>query len=336
MLLNRISYILTLLCNSTCTYCYEGVPTENRQLSNLSIDKFTRLVKGIPKADNWILEFIGGEPSLYNGWKYLYNVIKELSPNKIMIFTNGIILNPQMLNFVNHFHDKVEMRIQYNTSDISVVNAFKNAGCKIYEHIIIDKCFINSKKLNSLLHVNDGVIFILSEYRGLSDDLNYNDIIKYGEFIIKNNLVYKSGLKYLASLIDGKFGNSSACSTCMPYYEEIAIRPDNLIVPCSRWSHGSGVTSLSVDTDINTLMSEVKQQSILFSNVRNVTKINDNVDCKNCILYTQCNPCKINIGDEKIINENLFKSEKKCEYERMMFSSQLELYRLWKEVSVEH
>lgn len=97
---------LTNKCNLHCTHCYaESSPTSN-SCNILSVKDWKQIIADGVKLHCQSISFIGGEPLLHPSIKALAQYARENGYNIIEIYTNGLLLNDELITFAksNNLH----------------------------------------------------------------------------------------------------------------------------------------------------------------------------------------------------------------------------------------
>lgn len=113
-------------CNSDCVYCCEGISNKRNEKILLNYDKrcriFSKIIAEIKHRDlineKTSLALGGGEITISPNKNLLYNIVRDMSDNPIMIFTNGFIYDEEILNILS-------------TCDNSVIMCDLDAGTRI-------------------------------------------------------------------------------------------------------------------------------------------------------------------------------------------------------------
>lgn len=91
---------VTKKCNLKCSYCYEGIEKENRELAVDKIPAVIEFIQQMGKSEEYItVNFHGGEPLLNT--KVIFEICRQLKVWDKMIYysltTNGILLEKPIL-----------------------------------------------------------------------------------------------------------------------------------------------------------------------------------------------------------------------------------------------
>lgn len=319
-MLSRITLILNNSCNVNCHYCYETHECNPKELKLSSIESFISIVyDNYTFEDNCILEILGGEPSLYSKWKDLISIINKLDFKRIVIFTNGIKYIPE-LKYINQINRDLRIKIAKNNSELEIANMYKHDGLKVDEYFIVSKRNIND--------IPDDCDIILCEYIGDETiDLDYDDVYKLSYKKLIKNDASNLGLFYLSKAVVGDFYFNPR-NTCLPYIEEIAIRYDDKIVPCSRCNH----MEIGIDLYSDDIFVKIKEESASLANINTIGISETGENCFSCPLKYTCHPCLMIKGDTVYNNSGLIHSAKKCQHEKDVCRAQLDALRDYKKL----
>lgn len=154
-----VHYGITLNCNLKCKYCIRIAKEELESdvfefLSEL--DKFYELNKR-----KIILRISGGEPLLSKNFKILLlESIKKDYINEIEIFTNGTLLNDDLISLINILNSSKHIRL-YNTIHISqlnydqinsIISQVNKLKCEVIRLFIVDyKTALSSEEVIKIL-----------------------------------------------------------------------------------------------------------------------------------------------------------------------------------------
>lgn len=95
---------VTNRCNLLCKHCY----IDNRDLSELSIDEITTVLKEFEEMQGLRVIITGGEPLLYTRFKKLNNILPKFSVRKLLL-SNGLLLNKAIIEELNF--DEIQISI---------------------------------------------------------------------------------------------------------------------------------------------------------------------------------------------------------------------------------
>jgi uncharacterized protein len=280
----NITLIITENCNLKCSYCYVNHENKSCMDKKTINDTFIFIEKMlIEEQDSQInIDIFGGEPLLE--WNIVKDIlikikeINELYDHKIhsMIFTNGTLLNDEILNFCKDLrfckfsisldgckdcHD--ECRV-YNDNSGSFDDTFESI--KLYSKIYNKKNHDLGKTMispSNTKYMMDNVKFAIKNNINrvsmgiVRDDIWNDDDIKTFEqklyelkdFYIKN---IDSGLWldiFSLTIIDGRHKKDRYCGAGRNMF---AITPSGDIYPCQRFYNNRSPYKLGhVSTGIN-------------------------------------------------------------------------------------
>lgn len=319
-MLGRVTIILNDVCNSMCDYCYENRESVSlEEVKPSSITYFLGFVyNNFTIAHDCILEIIGGEPSLYNMWRDVVSIINNSKFNRVKVFTNGKIYIPELKDIIV---DDTEIKIALNNSNSNIVEKYKRDGLQVTEYFILNK-----KNLHQRPHDKP---FLFTEYTNNAEsDLSYDDVYHLTTDILVSGETVDQRLFYVSKAMVGDmmFGSNSGC---FPFVEEIAIRYDDKVVPCSRCK---GIP-IELDLYSPNLYTEIREMAHKLVNIDVLGKTNGDLNCLECPLQGACQPCLMIKNDTLMTDRGLIHSFNKCEYERMICKAQLDAYQDFKKGS---
>lgn len=291
----NIVMILTEECNLNCTYCY--VKDNPLKMSYETIDKTLEWSKSfiptLKEDEHVLLNLFGGEALVAkNELKYIIeqtNLIEKEYPDKIKctIYSNGILINDEILNFVDPYRHFVHFN-------------FSLDGCKTAH----DMCRVDHAGRGSFDRVLKGIRKYAQKYG--SDRLSIRSMIspqnvpyllesaefmrtegisRFGLSIIRDNIwsdedlvLYEKELMKLAdyfiehideglfydifaiSLLDVKYSSRNYCSAGVTKF---AVTPTGDIYPCQRFYNNRSPFKIG---DVFNGIDENNRWTIFFKN----------------------------------------------------------------------
>lgn len=111
---NHFIIELTDRCNLSCLHCYRD--SGSRLSNSLNIDKLTNILSQLYQGGIRSIEFTGGEPLMYYGFK---DIIKKAAEyfNVIGILSNGWFLDEQLGEFLSDYKEKIFVQIDLDGPD---------------------------------------------------------------------------------------------------------------------------------------------------------------------------------------------------------------------------
>lgn len=184
-------------CNLACAYCYVNAEKRGRKMNEAVWKAFETKIKRIidksPNLRTLTLKLAGGEPLLtFKEWKiYIERIIAYAReyPIKIniQILTNGTIITPAILNFIEKYNVGVGLSIDGYESAHDETRHFHN-GNGSFSKVI--------ETLNILRR--HGVMPYITTVVGAK---NANNLIELSEFLISEDLPFRFSLEK-GSLVD--------------------------------------------------------------------------------------------------------------------------------------
>lgn len=196
---NRVNIILTHRCNLNCKHCYMNASySTNEDYDKIFLDTKNLLNKLINNGINEVM-FTGGECTTYPYIIELVKYTKEIGFRKVDIFTNGMILNKELLNKVDTCYLSID-GLEHNHNFIrGNPFAFKNL-LRTLDYLreidkitylqftannqnINDLCELSKLLLNYLNVRKVKIVNISNEGRAINSDLQSIDLLKIKEII---------------------------------------------------------------------------------------------------------------------------------------------------------
>lgn len=112
---------LTDKCNLSCLHCYRD--SSNKLSNSLNMEKLTNILSQLYKGGIRSIEFTGGEPLMYNGFKDILKKAAEYF-GVIGILSNGWFLDEQLGEFLSDYKERIFVQIDLDGPD-----------AKIHEHL---------------------------------------------------------------------------------------------------------------------------------------------------------------------------------------------------------
>lgn len=341
----RLSLILNNKCNLKCSYCFQH--DEFRHDITLSDDNIVKVCEFVRKYGNvkdkkLELTIIGGEPSLYSKFDTLYEILyNELVMHGftfsiVRVFTNGIVVNREMIEFmlkIKHHSSILNIYITKNLiSDLpdrfcdnlnskidETTSMYRSYGLSVYHQYVFTKTNVDKYReiLDHALIDND--VKIEFGYPCV-DDLDDRDfhhmIITFLDFIQTRDDISYDFVERVGMIIPSDSSDyvRDKDVMCDPIKGELSISPLGYIIPC--------VKCLDIESEFN----EYHVDAIC----ANPDKLNDDniqrwisyedvnesgYKCNECPMKHYCNPCRLllDIIDRK--HSNIKHSNHKCQRE---------------------
>ncbi|BBE31794.1 hypothetical protein OSSY52_19350 [Tepiditoga spiralis] len=304
---SKYSYIIKNLfieftnrCNLECKFCNEDDEVVFRKTGCkkwklkgeiIDIDKILDIISQAKKLGCESLYLIGGEPFMFiNKIKKITNYSHSIGINNITIFTNGTILDDNILAFLKK--NNVNLIVQILGSSDNVYKAItkkEKLASKIYDNVIsLAKNNINYSLSILINSFNENEIEeIIKKYNSVIDrtkiriDYIYpNKSNKYHSEKYKELMYSKEKTLSKISLI--QFLTNRYKHNC--YGNQIAITGDGEVIPCIM-SRKLVLGNIRENKLVNILRN---------SNYKELYKLTkDKIDkCKNCELRYGCFDCR--------------------------------------------
>ena len=116
---------LTYKCNLKCKHCYIEGGLDRKEVMNF--ERAIELLNGLHKYGVSVIEFTGGEPTLYDGFNDLLIHATELF-DFVWVVTNGTLLTEQTLETLSKRPDKIAIQVDLHGSDADYVDWFTGSS----------------------------------------------------------------------------------------------------------------------------------------------------------------------------------------------------------------
>lgn len=298
---------ITQMCNSRCIHCYEGA--EHKEVKEcLSFDEWEKVICELNSIGCKNIQFIGGEPTIYEKLPELVEFASDIGINKISIFTNLQNINERLFDsIVNnkvdiHFsiygscgdtHDKItQINGSFKTMIYNVERLLKKK-VSITAHVVIMKENENEK---------DKIYELLSKI-GIKA-IRYDEIRKVYGGNQEDHLVKKSNLNmYKPNFFadENWFNRAFYYNTC--WYGKCVISTNGDIYPCE-FERNILYGNIRKDSLSNILKNETTKKSWQW----NFSMVNF---CKDCEFRFACRDCRPLAYAE---NGNMAEKNPRCKY----------------------
>lgn len=208
MMINKIFFDITRLCNANCKYCFtnSGIMKDERELSN---DEILKVFNEIKKNKINKVSIGGGEP-------FLKDIVKIISRNKdiqISITTNGTILNDDIIECLQK---SPNVKVTISLDSLSNINS-NNVRVGINVENIINN------------------LILLSEYKEIIDKVSIRTTIsKYNAEDVFDiiNFCEEHGIKNLKVNSTNALGRAKENMDIMVPFNKFMELLDDILVYC--------------------------------------------------------------------------------------------------------
>lgn len=322
--LKKLIILLTTSCNLRCRYCYlnYGNYDKEEKIQNIDVDKakiaIDMLLSDFPEGIGFI-QFFGGEPLVAFGeMREIYNYIKQvfternLNLPKFGMVTNGLLLNNQIIDFLNQnkfsvtisvdgdmeIHNKVRIKTDHSDSFKHIkekMQAFsENVSFPLFyemtlnrEHILLYsegkiKDWLNAIKA---LGFKSGIVGVVEFSRDQTLDFRLED-----RSVLEK--IYRELVDYFFMELqkeDPQFYNLDVCKlvwmllrkdlsdvSCAAGIYQFTLSAEGNFYPCPKFA------------DCNTKVGSVTGQKIETEGMRTLIKEDEKEQCRNCWLHYLC------------------------------------------------
>lgn len=318
-----IIFRMTSACNLNCTYCYDRLNHDVRQLENeIFNSKISEIVSNISKIwenknEKCEIIFHGGEPLIIDAVNYerLINNIKSTYSNvKFSIQTNGTLLNDEYLTIFKRYNVHIGISLDGYDEESNKYRIYKN-GKNSFNDVIKKIELLNNEGINF------GVIMTLNNSVVGNEEKLYNFIKKYK---IKCNIrpVFQTTKSEIAYMKEEEYYlffknlfniwiNDKEAKVKFMQIKEIGDEFIKVLEPfyntksCSTSGNCfENFISLDVDGNLYSCNRTYRVKDFFYGNLRELTKeelenkikekINmrkqfiDNEKCNKCKLFSEC------------------------------------------------
>lgn len=303
-----VSFEMTHRCNLNCIHCCidaDGINSNKKDLPTEDVENI--LNKMIYwKPINIMLS--GGEPMLRKDFSYLLKYLRNNYSGKIIIATNGTLINKDNVNILCRCSDQIDISLDgVNEESCALVRGKGVFGKVIHNiHLLQDTGF---KKITLSMAVGDKNEYLEEEFKSLNNALGTTPIIRHFSPVgrgKKNQSIFSDfgGDKvyipadFLCENYNEKFGVSS----CAAGKRELFIAYDGTIYPCPSFIKPECIMGNALKIDS---LSFVTNNDITTQTCESVDLLNpkNNGKCKDCDLNLFCWTCPG--AREDFINKSL-------------------------------
>ncbi|MCL2797495.1 MAG: radical SAM protein [Firmicutes bacterium] len=312
----RLSHVwleLAERCNEKCIHCYVEAVGQARAVDTLAKEKWKTLLAELSSTGCKSVQFIGGEPLLFDGVYELLEYAKILDFESIALFTNAVLLNEERVQFLkkNGIHVSVSL-YGHNAEIHDAITQIQGSFDKTVENLKILKHYGVPVSISVIImqQNQDYVTEIKSFIKSMGFKYNGYDVIRpliggpqqahipTSRRIINSCFIKKAGFR-----ADKKFfENALSNNTC--WSGKFAITSSGKVIPCifSR----------------NLLIGDVNEQSIAdilnsdeLSKYWKLTKesVKECSDCEYRFCCKDCRPLGMSVKGD------LFGKSNRCAYD---------------------
>lgn len=346
--ITEYTVILTEDCNLRCSYCYVNKdPIKMNEKTAAQTIKF--ICNNANLYGNSRIDLFGGEPLLNQEMMYYFiketNSYNETHKNKITItiFTNGILLNQDILNFTKKYdhvsysmsqdgcqqcHDKSRKYADGTGSFNDVIKA-SNEYEYVYGCELIKKFMISPDNMeylpDSIHYMLDNHIYRMSLSIIRDDIWNEENIAKLKEILYICADLYMANIDKLwidlfaIPVIDYTYSSTRYCSAGRSM---VGISPDGGIYPCQRFYNID--RSVYRIGDVFKGINNEDKNYLLFSNFRVDRNL---LECKKCDTFKSFNCTGQCMAACYSVNKTIFKLiPSVCNVLKLLYEVSNEIY----------
>ncbi|MDT3426464.1 radical SAM protein with 4Fe4S-binding SPASM domain [Paenibacillus forsythiae] len=279
---------VTTKCNLTCKHCYRSSSpsiTENE----IPLDKVLSTLQEMYDVGGRFVEITGGEPFIHSGIKEILKYAADKF-NFVAILTNGTMVTPQIMDFLEPYKDKVIWSIsldsckeEYHDQFRGLKGAFKRTTNTIKQ--LTDRGFTvrtsMTMTLDNLDHFIDTLNFVKDDLK--STFFGYSYVLNYGrgkeipfhpnpaqvqEMLAIDKYTEKEELSFFVNKVSAERSNQlkKTMINCGAGWRTIAIGPNGNVRPCVMMDESFITLGNIYDNKINEIMDE--QITPFFHNIR--------------------------------------------------------------------
>ena len=302
---------LTDRCNLNCVHCYGefGCPKENKG-EELTIEQWKKIIKQLKNHDCNSVQFIGGEPLIYEGFNQLLEYTYNIGIQNITVFTNATLIDDERVKLFKKYNVKIRISVyganqKVHDSVTGVKGSFKRNAEALRN---LKQNQIDASIAIVIMHENEGELENLEKYiKKIGYDYTGYDVIRKNNYLQENKhsitnydiLKYKYIYKPEFYTSEKSFINNHYKNPC--WNNKIDICSNGDVIPCI----------FSRDEIIGNVVNDTLEE--IFEKAKKYWTITkENIDvCKDCEYRYCCYDCR---PLAKGINGNIYSHYPRCCY----------------------
>ena len=341
-----ITFIVTEDCNLRCKYCYITHKTSNKRMKFETAKKFIDyiLTADIERADDVIIDFIGGEPMIEMKLvdqisDYFKKRAYELNipwawRYRLNFSTNGVNYNsPEVQAYIKKNKGKISIGMSIDGTkekhDLNRVFPDNSGSYEIIEKNIplwisqfspstkmtfasADLKFLKESVIDLWKHGVTEVLanVVFEDVWQDGDDLLFEQQLKdLADYILENELFDKCYCTFFSETIGGYMSEDARDIAYCGAGKMIALGPDGKLYPCMRYkdyslNHHEERLVGTIDTGIN--------MDLVRAFMASSTRFQDDEECFRCPVASGCAQCQGFNYDEADTSTNFQRAKYIC------------------------
>lgn len=315
---------ITSNCNIRCKHCYMSAGKVN--MNQLAYDDIVSFIESLDlNRVSKDIVVTGGEPLLHQDFDKIVTYLKSKS-FKIILFTNGLLINAANIESINNFVDSVQISLEGISSDSFEYVRGKNTYNKFKKTVAILKQY-NLKTTFAITVLDDTLADLEKNLITFLQELDYDNIeIRLNDDLEKKGYAVALGennfsnikenkkrvAKIIQSLVQHGFYHESTAGKCKRFTNcgigaAIVVSSDGNIYPCNEYNQQT-THNIAVKSSYLNIIND-------FDDLNRSTSINNIAKCKVCdIKYLCSGGCRV-----KSLNENGSMLDSICNKEETFF-----------------
>ncbi|OME05861.1 hypothetical protein BSK64_13355 [Paenibacillus odorifer] len=316
--IKSLYYSVTGKCNLNCSFCSMSSGTDISTEEDLTLDEIRYiLIPKILEVNPKMIILTGGEPFVRRDVLDILKAFKNsFGKERILIQTNGLLLNEARINILTQYVGAVE---------ISIENIFENEKTfirmeQIFNALVENNCglkfsFVINKRTAKYLpraidltnRFNAACLlrFVSDVGRAASNSERMSYIEKIDIYINLLNFICENNY-FSDSVTDIFFCSVQAKTECGGYGRTLGIHADGNIFMCSNlWDPDFEVGNIRRDScnEIVSNLDQIKRNE----NIQNLFLVNKRKKCNECeIQYFCTGPCAAEIIEKEKKSEDIY------------------------------
>ncbi|MBR3382687.1 MAG: PqqD family peptide modification chaperone [Clostridia bacterium] len=301
---------LTNMCNIRCLHCYGdfGIPDKK---ATLSFGEAKSILGQLRKIGVDIVELTGGDVTVHPQFhEILYNALSA-GFKKVVVLTNGILLNSRVFDLANQFRDRIIFQIDLQSLDDEYIHWFtgaKNTVERIKSNIVelvergVYVRVVTTATKKNLLELDNiakwayevgakeyAVTTVVSLGRAISDnsDLYISEEKDLAVFSEKLQEIVQKYPNFLHLNIDGQ--NIRHNCGCVSSHVVIDSHGDIKLCTMDNLQYFNSSLGNVLKEDIATIYDYNRE--LVFSLAEMSAPNKDSSECKDCLDRFYCNGC---------------------------------------------
>lgn len=309
--LQNIQWAITNRCNLNCVHCCQdaGYEGDSREINDsLSLSEMKKIVDVLSKIDSLeTISITGGEPLLNPYCEELTTYIRKKFKGKIILMTNGILINSRNIEWIATNFDHVSLSIDGSCAELTKMVRKKD----VFDLVLSKIELLQGNKFEdiSLSAILPDANEVIQEFEQLCNSYSVDPIVRsysmsgrgqLGYEILKEGFdkyIERNGYEKKETVEEQVISGLNRCSAGVT---QLTIETDGSIQPCAvLWEDEFTLGNIR-KLDVDGLLAYINKENIF--NFKNS-------DCRECEYKSFCWHCY----DEYmyyIQDEDIF--EKRC------------------------